>query len=136
MSAPLSTAAQNAALDGMLGSGKASGMPATFELALFNGDPRGTGVELSSTGGYARVTGITNNSTNFPNASGGSKTGALQTFATSTAAWSDTAVWFVFYDAADHTTAWFHGPLTDAVLVTGSGTVVEVTPVVPWNAAS
>jgi hypothetical protein len=63
--------------------------PATLYVGLFSVAPgeATSGTELSG-GSYARVA-VTNNSTNFPAASGGSKTnGAAFTFPTATADWS------------------------------------------------
>lgn len=119
----LSPAAQSASLDNDYGANKGPNAAAAHELALFNGDPRLGGTELTSDGGYARVV-ITNNGTNWPGASGGSTTSAQQTFAASTDAWSDTATFFVLYDHADGTTAWDSGELADEISVETSGTEV------------
>lgn len=132
MSYPLDVAAQNAALDALLGSGKASGVPSSWEVALFAGDPANGGTELTGTGGYVRVT-VTNNSTNFPNASGGIKTAAVVLFAAPSAAWSDTANYWVFYDHADSSTAWFYGLLSEELTVYGTETVVQIQPALYWN---
>jgi hypothetical protein len=62
--------------------------PSTVYAALFTAPPSasGGGTEVSG-GSYAR-TGITNNTTNFPSASGGAKSNGTQiTFPTATAAW-------------------------------------------------
>ena len=76
--------------------------PATLYIALFTTNPdfeTGTGGTEVSGGSYARVA-VTNNSTNFPAASGGSKSnGADVTFATPTAGWG-TVTGFALYDAA------------------------------------
>lgn len=137
MGYPLDVAAQSAALDALLGDGAAAGVPTAFELALFDGDPRDThSLELPSTGGYARVTGITNDSTNFPDAVDGAKSSAVFSFAASSGAWAATGTWFVLYDAADSTTAWFFGPLTSAVIVSGAGYVVELSIPIYWNTES
>lgn len=64
----------NALLDHILGGGNYT-RPATMHLAMFSTNPNfatGTGGTELSGSGYAR-TAITNNSTNFPAASGGSK---------------------------------------------------------------
>ncbi len=65
---PFSNTEKHAMLDARWG----SGTPATRYFALFNGNPTSGGTEASGTG-YARVS-VTNNSTNFPAASGGEKT--------------------------------------------------------------
>lgn len=137
MSAPLDLAAQSAALDAMLGDNAASTMPASFELALWDGDPRGGGnVELPSTGGYARVTGIANDSTNFPDAVDGAKTCLVQSFGTSSGSWPNVGTFFVLIDAADSTTRYFYGPLTEPVVVSVAGTGVAVQPIINWNTES
>lgn len=121
----LSTDAQDASLDMSYGASKGALAAATHELALFNGDPRTTGTELTSAGGYDRVT-VTNNGTNWPGASGGSTVSAPQVLPTSSGAWSDTATHFVLYDAADGTTAWDSGELTEEISIDASGVVVSV----------
>lgn len=62
--------------------------PATLYFALFTAAPSDAGGGTEVTGGsYARV-GLTNNTTNFPNSSAGSKsTGAAVNFGTATADW-------------------------------------------------
>lgn len=132
MSYPLSVAAQNAALDALLGSGKAAGVPASWEVALFAGDPSNGGTELTSTGGYARVT-VANDTAHWPAATSGEKTSTPVTFPTSTAAWSATATHFLLIDQADHTTKWFPGQLADDVVVSASGAVVIPTLSLYWN---
>jgi hypothetical protein len=124
-------------LDALLGDNAASTMPTSFELALWDGDPRDThNHELPSTGGYARVTGITNNSTNFPYAVDGAKTCAVQSLSASTGAYGAIGTYFVLFDSADHTTRYFFGPLTDPVVVSVTGTGVAVQPIINWNTES
>lgn len=78
--------------------------PATVYAALYTvtpGDASASGTEVTG-GSYARVA-ITNNTTNFPNASGTAPTtkrnGTAITFPTATADWG-TVVAMAFYDAA------------------------------------
>lgn len=74
--------------------------PVTLYAALFSVAPTDStgGTELSG-GSYTRVA-ITNNATNFPAASGGSKSnGTAITFPTATADWS-AAVAMGFFDAS------------------------------------
>lgn len=81
-------AEQNLSLDLYYGANKGSIAASAHELALYVGDPSLVGsTELTSAGGYARVT-IANNGTNWPAASGGAKTSAPVAFAASTDAWS------------------------------------------------
>ena len=74
----------NAVLDYNLGNGS----PATLYYALFTAAPTAAGGGTEVTGGsYARVA-VTNNSTNFPNASGATKSnGADVAFTTASADW-------------------------------------------------
>lgn len=119
----LDPAAQSASLDNDYGANKGPNAAAAHELALFTGDPVLGGTELTSDGGYVRVV-VTNNGTNWPGASGGSTTSAVQSLPTSTGAWSDTATWFVLLDHADSVTRWDSGPLADEISVDAAGTVV------------
>lgn len=76
-------------------SATALGAPATFHIALMTAagnETAGLGGGTEATGGgYARIA-VTNNATNFPASSGGSKTnGTAFSSATSTGAWSSSA---------------------------------------------
>ena len=133
MSAPIDVTAQNGCLDALLGDNHASTTPSAFQLALFDGDPTQGGVELTSSGGYARVVSIANNSTNFPAADTGVKTGAAQAFADSTDAYSAIGTYWVLFDDANPTVAWFYGALSELVNVTASGTAVAITPRLYWS---
>lgn len=77
-------------------------MPATVYIALITtapSDANGTSIVEASGTAYARVA-VTNNSTNWPNASGRSKSnGTAVTFPTAGASWG-TVVGIAFYDAA------------------------------------
>lgn len=78
----MDTVFKNAYLDAAFGSGKTASFPATVYLALFLQN----GSEVSG-GSYARKA-VTNNSTNFPNASGGQKSNGTQIdFVAATANW-------------------------------------------------
>lgn len=85
--AGFSDTVENAVLDHVLGKTTYTA-PATLYAALFTAAPSDSGGGTEVTGGsYARVA-ITNNTTNFPNASGGSKSnGTAITFPTATANW-------------------------------------------------
>jgi hypothetical protein len=78
---------ENKLLDHVFG-GTAYSAPGTLYAALFTAAPTDAGGGTEVTGGsYARAA-ITNNTTNFPNASGGAKSnGTAITFATATADW-------------------------------------------------
>lgn len=122
---------RNASLDMSYGALKGTSAAASHQLALFDEDPSNGGVEISG-GGYARVT-VTNNGTNWPAASNGAKTGAVQTFPTSTGAWSTTAKWWCLIDAADGTTRWDARPLSAEVSVTAADVVVKVQPIIDYE---
>lgn len=96
MASGKSTSIANAVLDFMLGSGS----PATLYIAGFTTTPTAAGGGTEVTGGsYARVA-VTNNSTNFPAASGASKSnGTAFTFPQATA---DQGLWkgMGIFDAA------------------------------------
>lgn len=76
--------------------------PTTLHIALFTTNPNfetGSGGTEVTGGSYARAA-VTNNTTNFPNASAGSKSnGAAINFATPTAGWG-TVTGMGIYDAS------------------------------------
>lgn len=91
---------ENFYLDAALGTGHTVNFPNTVYVALFTAAPNdaGGGTEVSG-GAYARVA-VTNNSTNFPNASGGSKSnGTVITFPTASGSWG-TVTHFAIMDAS------------------------------------
>jgi hypothetical protein len=91
--------AKNISLDACYGSGHASSWPATTYLHLFQGDPTLGAPEISG-GNYGPVS-ITNDSTHWPNASGGQQVnGVTETLPTSTGPWSAPATYFWLTDAA------------------------------------
>lgn len=118
------TAAQNKSLDNDYGATHGPNAPASHSLALFAGDPNLTGTELTSAGGYARVT-VTNNGTNWPAAANGVKVCAVQTFPVSTAAWSDVATHWALFDG---TTCWDTGTLDEEIDVSAAGVTATAAP--------
>lgn len=91
---------ENYVLDAILGSNRGASIPSTVYVALFTTAPddTGAGTEVSG-GGYARVA-VTNNTTNWPAASGGSKSnGADIQFPAVTSSWGTITHWAI-YDAA------------------------------------
>lgn len=130
MSYPLDTAAQNAALNALL-SGTTTGIPTSWEFALYDGDPRITGsAELDATGGYARVV-IANDATHFPGAVDGRSDSTQITLPTPTGAYSTTARFWVLYDHADSTTRWWFGPLSEEI--DGTQATAAAVASVRWN---
>lgn len=117
----LSDYLENELADHVLGGGDFT-RPATVYVALFTAGPTdaGGGTEVSA-GGYARAT-VTNNSTNFPAASGGAKSnGTAITFAAASATWG-TVTHFAIYDAASGGNLLFHGELTTSKLIESGDT--------------
>lgn len=109
----------NEILDHVLGGGDYT-RPATVYLALFTVAPTDAGGGTEATGGsYARVA-ITNNSTNFPAASGGSKTLATeQEFPEATANWG-TIVAVAIFDAATSGNMLYWTTINAQIVTTGS----------------
>lgn len=94
---------ENAILDHVLGGGNYT-RPATVYVALYTAAPSdsggGTEVGTGTWTNYARVA-VTNNSTNFPAASGGSKSnGTAIDFGTATTSGSVTVVAVGIFDAS------------------------------------
>ena len=122
----VSDAYANAVLDALAGPGKAAGLPNTMWVALYDGDPRDGGLELTlGTGGYARLGSISMTSgTMWPAATGRSKGNAQTIYGVeSTGAWSGTATHGVLVDTASGTPS-ILGPasqLPRALVVSAAG---------------
>lgn len=115
--------AENKVLDSILGSNHASAFPATVYVALYTTVPTtdaGSGAVEVTGGSYARVS-VTNNSTNWPNATGGLKSNATAiAFPTATASWG-TVTGYGIYDAATSGNLILFGTLSSTLTVgTGS----------------
>ena len=110
---------ENVTLDARYGSGS----PATVYVALVTSasSDAGMGTEVSG-GNYSRAA-VTNNSTNFPAASGGSKSnGTPINFPTPSASWG-TVVGFVTYDASSGGNAMDYAALTTNKTIDSGDTV-------------
>lgn len=120
--------AENKILDHVFGN-TAFSAPATLYLALFTTLPNdaGSGGTEVSGGGYARKD-ITNNTTNFPNASGGVKSnGAAFTFSAATIPWGTIKGWGL-YDASSAGNLIMKGLLRGAAqLFTASASTETIT---------
>lgn len=116
MSYVASVTYQNRWLDALLGDGRAAAMPATVYAHLYTGDVDGGGTELTSAGGYLRVT-LANTTANFPVASAGAKTSGVISW-TFTAAASDVATWGYLSDGTDLIIG---GPLSAACVIGAAG---------------
>jgi len=113
---------ENKMLDAIIGGGFTK--PATVYCALFTADPTdaASGAEVSG-GSYARVS-ITNNTTNWPNASSGQKKNGTEIlFAAATGAWGTVTHWALF-DASTSGNMLFYGALTNPLAPT-SGKIVR-----------
>jgi hypothetical protein len=112
---------ENKILDHILGGGVFT-RPPTLYLALYTAGPTdsGGGTEVSGSA-YSRVA-VTNNSTNFPAASGGSKSnGAPINFPTATGNWG-TVTHFGVFDAASDGNLLFHGALNASKVIENGDT--------------
>lgn len=112
----LSDYLENEIADHLLGGGDYI-RPATIYVGLFTAGPTDGGGGTEVTGGsYARAS-VTNNSTNFPAASGGQKSnGAAISFPAATAGWG-TVTHFGIYDAVSGGNLLLHGALTTSKLI-------------------
>jgi hypothetical protein len=112
---------ENALLDHVLGGGDFT-RPTPVYLALFTVTPSDTGGGTEVTGGsYARKS-VTNNNTNFPAASGGSKSLNVDTsFAQASADWG-TVVAFGIFDAATSGNLLYWGPISPTKTVQNGDT--------------
>lgn len=110
-------AAADAALDAMWGANHGSTMPATFQVGLLTGDPRDGGIELTSAGGYARLT-CTNGASFWGDAAGGTKTSVPVQLVNATGAYNDDADWWGIWVSG---ALFDFGRLTDTISVTAAG---------------
>lgn len=116
------------ALPMILGPDASSLAPTTWDVPLFDGDPRGDGVELDSTGGYAR--GSITNASDWDLTSNPGIGWASVTFDTSTGDWSATAYFAALANPAHDGVWWFVQELADPITITASG----VAPVIDFRA--
>lgn len=117
---------ENELLDHVIGN-ESYTAPATLYVGLAQSvADDGTITGEPSGNGYARVA-VTNNATNFPAASGGSKTNGTEiTFPEATGDWGTLSVWFIA-DAATGGNVLIYGDLTDSKTV-GNGDTVHFPP--------
>ena len=119
------TPARRLSLRAQLGPDKHVDALTTLYLALFQGDPFGSGIEPSSVGGYARVA-ILNNLSLWGTIGAGQvivSNLVAPTFPVATGVYSITTAldyWAVLDNAAGGA-LWYGGPLTPTILVTGAG---------------
>jgi hypothetical protein len=104
-------------------------VPASFDVALFTGNPYDSGAVEVSYPGYARVT-LTNDTATFIPDTDGSVTATVDfPDATDAATTDDGATWVMFNGAAIDSWDWLANPVS----VDGAGAVeaIEVTPYIP-----
>lgn len=120
----VSVEARNASLAMSYGALAGSEAPVSLEVALYVGDPANGGAELAATGGYVAAV-VDNDVVTWPDApADGSITSAPIVFATSSAAWADTATHWLIRDA-DTGDEWDCGVLNDPIAVTAASVIVR-----------
>jgi hypothetical protein len=108
-----------------LGANKHADALGTFYVALFRGDPFGSGVEPTSAGGYARKA-MTNDVTLWGTIAAGQVSVTSQTdvvFAAATGLYSITNAldYWAVYDNASGGNLWYAGSLNPTITITGAG---------------
>lgn len=116
------TTYENEILDAILGDDNATNMPDTVYIGLFTSEPSDGGGGSEVTGnGYARVA-VTNNSTNWPDATDGEKrNGATITFPQATNSWG-TIQWYGLFDASSGGNLMMWGGLANSIAPTSGDT--------------
>lgn len=110
-------------LDNDYGAGAGSAAPATHQVAIYDGDPTGGGTELTGTAGVTRVS-VTNDSTNWPDSTGGVKAnGVAFSHPASTAAWTSAGTYVALVDSVSGD-IWDYKILPSPINVTDAGQVV------------
>lgn len=110
---------KNKLQDAALGSGFSK--PSIVYVALYTAAPTGAGGGTEVTGGgYARAS-VTNNTTNWPNASSGVKqNGAAITFSAASGNWGTCTHWGIFDSSTSGNLLWWGALGTSVAPVTGS----------------
>lgn len=119
-------------LDHVLGDGTFT-KPGTVHVALYTAAPTdaGGGTEVSG-GGYARAA-VTNDVTNWPDASGGVKSnGQAITFPQATASWGTIVAWAIF-DAATGGNMLIHGTVNPNKAVAQDDTAEFAAGALTWT---
>lgn len=120
----MSTAARRLSLRAHLGANKHADALGTLYVALFRGDPFGSGAEPTSTGNYARVA-VPNDATMWGTIAAGQTSVAsilAVTFPVATGLYSITQAldyWAVF-DNSSGGVLWYAGTLSSPITVTGA----------------
>jgi hypothetical protein len=128
------TAAMNRSLDNDYGATHGANSPASFQVALFIGDPMTDGVEVANTtevddglggtifvpNGYARVT-IANDASWAAAADGEKSTAVAVQFPTALAEYPGDPDHWALFDAANPTQMWDNAALVEELTVTAAG---------------
>lgn len=122
-----STTAKNALLTATVGDARAASIPATFYLSFWNGDPTAGGVELSATGGYARIAVAWSTAVWGAPSAGQVKNQVIIDSAVSTAAFSAVITHIAFTDSATigAGNVWDCGALDSSITVAAANVVVR-----------
>lgn len=114
--------AKNTAVNAMFGDARATGMPATWYVALYVGDPGGAGTEVTG-GSYARAA-VANTNAVWGSATAGVKVTVVDvSFPTATANWG-TVSHAALFDAASGGVCHDYGAL-DAATAVNSGSAAK-----------
>ena len=122
----MGTAARRLSLRAHLGADRHTDALATLHLALFAGDPFGSGVEPSSVGGYGRAA-VANDATLWGTIAAGQTLATNQvaiTWPVTTGLWSvNTLDYWAVFDTPSGGVLWYGGPLAAAgkITITGAG---------------
>jgi hypothetical protein len=123
---PIPDSIRNAIADYLAGGVSPASPPATLYAAAFTAPPNSNGTggtEVPSSNAYARVA-ITNNTTNFPSASGGSKSNGTDIiFPEATGSWG-TITHIVFFDAPSGGNVKIWGTLTVSKAISATDQLV------------
>lgn len=122
-------AAMNSHLESSYGPNRGALRPDSHEYALFFGDPRFGGVEMTG-GGYARVT-VDGDTDWLPADEGEMSTAWLQLPSTTGEYDSEATHWALIYDDGGDVID-DSGPLADTLVVTGAGDGPTVRATVRW----
>lgn len=125
MANSMGLSARNLSLKAHFGADKAAGALPILYLALFKGNPSGTGVEPDSTGGYGRAA-VDNDAVTWGTIASDAVSVSNQieiAFPQATGLWSitDPLDWWGIFDLTTGGELWYWGELDIEVTVTGTG---------------
>ena len=118
-----STNAKTKSLQNDFGDNKGAMAPATWYIAIFDGDPTAGGTELTGTGGVARKS-VANTTAKWTVSAGQASNAASESHAASTGAWAADGTYAALMSASSGGDLWDVLPLTDPLIVAGAGVVI------------